>query len=284
MKPNLAQELEKTLGTPPVRIAPLSGGCVGEVYRVWLKDGSSVVAKVDQSKQAVLSCEGFMLNYLRKSTTLPVPQVLFSSNQLLVMEFLPGSSSFSPQAEVHAAQLLAGLHSIRAHQFGFEQSTLIGGLAQPNPWSDSWITFFREQRLLFMAREAFRVGHLSSGQLTSIETLALQLDTLLEEPEAPALIHGDVWSGNVLALSDHITGFLDPAIYFGHPEIELAFITLFGTFGDRFFSTYHEIRPIQPGFFETRRDVYNLYPLLVHARLFGGSYAQSVERTVKRFL
>ncbi len=78
-------------------------------------------------------------------------------------------------------------------------------------------------------------------------------------------------------------GFVDPAIYYAHPEIELAFTTLFGTFERPFFDRYHELRPIAPGFFEERRDIYNLYPLLVHVRLFGGSYVSSVERTLRQF-
>jgi fructosamine-3-kinase len=105
----------------------------------------------------------------------------------------------------------------------------------------------------------------------------------LVEPERPSLIHGDVWTTNVLAEGEQITAFLDPAIYFAHAEIELAFTTLFGTFGPAFYERYHQIRPIGPGFFETRRDLYNLYPLLVHVRLFGGSYVNSVHQILARF-
>jgi len=115
-----------------------------------------------------------------------------------------------------------------------------------------------------------------------IEKLATKLGDLLEEPNEPSLLHGDIWSGNVLAGDHHITGFIDPAIYFGHPEIELAFISLFNTFGPRFFNHYNELRPVTPGFFETRRDIYNLFPLLVHVRLFGGGYVSSVDENLTR--
>jgi len=113
--------------------------------------------------------------------------------------------------------------------------------------------------------------------------LAAKLSELLGEPAAPALLHGDVWSGNVLARGNRITAFLDPAIYFGHPEVELAFITMFRTFGERFFAAYEEVRQVDPGFMEERRHVYNLYPYLVHVRLFGGSYVASVEGILSRF-
>lgn len=92
-----------------------------------------------------------------------------------------------------------------------------------------------------------------------------------------------MWTTNILAQGDRITGFIDPAIYYGHPEVELAFITLFGTFEQPFFDHYHEIRPISTGFFEERCDLYNLYPLLVHTRLFGGSYGTAIERTLHQF-
>jgi len=105
----------------------------------------------------------------------------------------------------------------------------------------------------------------------------------LPEPERPSLIHGDMWGGNVLCRNGAVAGFVDPAIYYADAEIELAFSTLFSTFGDAFFSRYRELRDIRPGFFETRVPLYNLYPLLVHVRLFGGGYVAQVERTLTRF-
>ena len=93
-----------------------------------------------------------------------------------------------------------------------------------------------------------------------------------------------MWGGNVLTREGRIAGFIDPAIYYADPEIELAFATLFGTFGDTFFARYREHRPLAPGFFDVRRDLYNLYPLLVHVRLFGGGYVGGVVRTVRRLV
>ena len=96
------------------------------------------------------------------------------------------------------------------------------------------------------------------------------------------MIHGDLWGGNVLCGSNGLSGFIDPAIYYADPEIELAFMTLFGTVGDRFFRRYGEYHAIRPGFFEIRRDLYNLYPLLVHVRLFGGGYLGQVQSILRR--
>jgi fructosamine-3-kinase len=115
-----------------------------------------------------------------------------------------------------------------------------------------------------------------------LERLAEKLDDYLLEPAHPALLHGDLWTGNVLVRGDRIAGFVDPAIYYGHPEIELAFTTMFGTFGRAFFDAYEALLPLEPGFHETRSDLYKLYPTLVHVRLFGESYLGAIDRTLSR--
>lgn len=119
--------------------------------------------------------------------------------------------------------------------------------------------------------------------MTLDAALAARLEELIGEPARPSLLHGDLWTGNLLVASARVVGVVDPAIYHGHPEIELAFGTLFGTFGEPFFRRYREVRGLEPGFLEERRHLYNLYPLLVHVRLFGGGYAGAVERTLARF-
>lgn len=279
----MRDEVAAVLGAAVADVVPLSGGCIGQVYKVRLTNGKTAVVKVDEGASPKLDIEGYMLRYLADHSDLPVPTVLHTSPRLLIMSWLPGHSGFSPMAQSHAAELLAALHDVSATAFGLERDTLIGGLHQPNPWTDSWLTFFREQRLLYMGREGVRSGRLPETVLQRLQAFCLHLERWLTEPERPSLLHGDVWTTNVLAVGDHITGFVDPAIYYGHPEIELAFTTLFGTFNQAFFARYQEIRPISPGFFEERRDIYNLYPLLVHVRLFGGSYVHSVDSTLRQF-
>ncbi len=264
-------------------MTPLSGGCIGEIYKVGLANGRFVVAKMAAGGHGRLDIEGQMLSYLKRHSNLPVPEVIESKSDLLIMTYVEGESWFSVQVEEDAAERLAELHTITAEAFGFEYDTLIGGLNQPNPWTDSWLTFFGEHRLIYMAQQGVAVNRLPVELLSRVSNLVDNLDRWLVEPDKPSLIHGDVWTTNVLAKNDRITAFVDPAIYYADPEIELAFTTLFGTFGDAFFARYQEIRPLRPGFFEERRDLYNLYPLLVHVRLFGGSYISSVDRTLRQF-
>jgi fructosamine-3-kinase len=279
----VAEGVRAHLGERLRSVRPLGGGCIGEVYRAELEDGTPLVAKVDRAGESHLDREVYMLRYLREKTDLPVPEVFHGSETLLLMEFVEGTNRFSDEAERHAAELLAALHGITADGYGHERDTLIGSLDQPNPWTTSWVEFFRDRRLLYAARVAHGAGRLLEEDLIRVERLADRLEDLIGEPNPPALVHGDAWSGNVLAKGGRISTFLDPAIYHADPDIELAFISLFNSFGDAFMRRYAEIRPIRDGFFETRRDLYNLYPLLVHTYYFGGGYLGSVRRVLERF-
>jgi fructosamine-3-kinase len=271
--------IDHALGRRPLRAEPIGGGGMAAVWRLDMPDGDVLVAKTGPAG-AGLDVEGWMLDYLRDRSALPVPEVLFAADDLLVMTHIPANEAIGPQAERHAAELLATLHDIGALAFGLERDTLIGGLPQPNGWMASWRDFFRDRRLLAMGRQALDAGQLPAALMHRIERLAGRLDAWIDDDTEPSLIHGDIWGGNVMVQGGRIAGFVDPAIYYADAEIELAFSTMFGTFGDAFFSRYGELRPLRPGFFEVRRDLYNLYPALVHVRLFGGTYVGGVERTL----
>lgn len=278
----LADAVEAALGRRPTAARPLPGGCIAEVLRLDFDDGGEpVVAK--RAPEGGLATEAYMLGVLAQRSELPVPTVLHPGDDLLVMSFVDGDTGLSDDAERDAAHHVAALHAVRGESFGLERDTLIGPLHQPNPRETGWIDFFREHRLRYMADRALDSGNLSARQRGTVERLAGKLERYLEEPAHPALIHGDLWGGNVLARDGRIAGFVDPAVYHAHPEIELAFSTLFGTFGRAFFERYAELAELRPGFFEARRDIYNLYPLLVHATLFGAGYAAQVERIAGRF-
>ncbi len=265
------------------RIRGLGGGCIADVSLLSLDDGSRLVAKYDPC--GGLAVEAWMLAYLDTRSQLPVPRVLYESDDLLLLECVANDGGgLADGAQAHAAELLADLHGVRGDAFGLERDTVIGGLDQPNAATNSWCDFFVERRLLYMGAQARDAGRLPAGCFARIETLCTRIDRFLSEPEYPSLIHGDVWGGNVLVAGNEVAAFVDPAIYYADPEIELAFSTLFSTFGAAFFDRYKEIRPLQPDFFEVRVPIYNLYPLLVHAVLFGESYGRSANATLERFV
>ena len=274
----LERAVEATAGASVVSYQPLSGGCVAQVLRVELSDGRHLVAKAGEA----LAVEGWMLERLAAANW-PVPAVLRASDELLLMEYVEHDDIAGAAAQERAADLLASLHAAPAPAFGFERDTVIAGLPQRNPRSERWIPFFAEQRLVAMASECARAGRLPGAVCNAIERLAGRLERWLQEPAHPSLVHGDLWGGNILFDNGRIAAFIDPACYWAHAEVELAFTTLFGTFGDAFFARYNEHRPLDPGFFEERRDLYNLYPLLVHVRLFGEAYLGGVRRTLQRF-
>ncbi len=282
-KMDVQTALQTAVSSPVQEITPLSGGQIGQVYYVRLMDGTRLVAKFDGGAQPRLDIEGEMLRYLANQTALPVPAVRYCQPHLLLLAWMPGQSRFSPQAEEDAAKHLAALHEISAPTFGFPFTTLIGALVQPNRPTASWIDFFREQRITHLAQLGRKLGRLPHSFLPRLDSLCGQLDKWLAEPERPSLIHGDVWTSNVLAENGRITAFLDPALYFGVDEMELAYIALFHSFGEPFFRRYEAIRPLAPGFYEERRHLYSLYPLLSHVCHFGGSYVGMVDGVLRRF-
>ncbi|MEQ8676630.1 MAG: fructosamine kinase family protein [Aggregatilineales bacterium] len=261
----------------------LSGGMIGTVYRVDLHDTTMMVVKVMSGEVANLDIEGYMLQYLAEHSQLPVPEIFYSTKTLLLMTYIEGNSSLPATVQEDAAEHLANLHAISASHYGLKRDTLIGGLHQPNAQNQSWIAFFRDQRILYMARKALEEKQMPAEFYGRLEKFCDHLDHWISEPEQPSLIHGDMWTTNILAQQGKISGFVDPAIYYADPEIELAFSTLFGTFGRTFFARYNEIRPISAGFMDTRKDIYNLYPLLVHVRLFGAGYLSGIDQTLRRF-
>ncbi len=279
---DVQKHIENCIRQTLSEMTSLSGGCVGDVYGLVLQDGGRLVAK-SASYGAGLEIEGRMLGYLREHSTLKVPDVIYADETLLVMSRLEQSTQLNELGEEEAADQIAALHHVKADRFGLAFDTLIGGLHQPNPWTDDWFDFYGTSRLLYMAKQAVQHARLEAGFLERLEKLVTKLPEIAPPADAPCLLHGDLWGGNVLADKGRLSGFIDPAIYYGHREMDLAFSTLFHAFGQRFYDRYQEHFCLEQGFWEERCDLYNLYPLLVHVRLFGGSYVGDVDRILMKF-
>lgn len=256
-------------------VEPLDGGLIGDVFRVDLADDRRVVAKRGHTP---LSLEAAMLRSLDEHG-LPVPAVLAADDDLLVLEYVEGDADPSPAAERAIADDLAAVHGHTADAYGFERDTLLGPCPLPNPWTDSWIDFFRTHRLSYFRDRALDASAIDDRASERIDALAVDLDAILTEPGAPALLHGDCWRENVLVREGTVAAFLDPACYYGHPEAELAYVDWTEAYGEPFFERYRERRGIDPGFDERKR-VYAVPRLLVHAALFGEPYPQRLAATL----
>lgn len=281
ISPAIYSEVEQALGLHITAVAPLSAANNAQIYRLAFANGEVRVAKVAEKG---LETEAWMLKYLREKSSLPVPEVFYSNEHVIIMEFVPSTGMIDYRIESTAAEQIAALHGITAEAYGMERDTLVGSLTQPGGWEKDWSAFFGEKRLLHMARRAISENKIDAKMLTQIEKLAAKLPAMLKGAQPPSLVHGDIWSGNIIAGRGRIAAFLDPAIYYGDAEVELAFIRLFNTFSDSFFAKYNEIRPIRAGFFEERADIYALYPLLVHTRLFGASYARKAQKILDKLV
>ncbi|MXV96917.1 MAG: fructosamine kinase family protein [Gemmatimonadetes bacterium] len=181
---------------------------------------------------------------------------------------------------------LASLHRIRSDEsgFGWASDNVIGSLPQPNGWRATWGRFWAENRIRPLARELQGAGAVTSHQASMLERAADSAGDLLDaaaSADGASLLHGDLWSGNVLFAAGGEPVLIDPAVYVGHREVDLAMSRLFGGFPHAFYRAYEEAWPLQPGY-ERRLPAYQLYPLLVHARLFGGGYVAAAYRAATR--
>ena len=282
MQAELKREIEKITGRTILATQPLAGGMISQVLRIDQSAGESLVAKVGDGKHD-LRIEGFMLRYLRRHTQLPVPHVLHEAQDLLLMEYIAGESRLDDESLRHLGTLLASCHRVASSSYGLERDTLTGPLHQPNTPSQTWIPFFREQRLHYMIGVARNVGQLPGELETRLLKFADALGSFLIEPDQPALIHGDMWRTNVLVRAGRVCGIIDPALYYAHHEVELAYMTLFDGVGEAFFAAYQEQTAIDEDFFKVRRHIYNLYPLLVHVTIFGAKYLPPLHESLARF-
>ena len=263
-----------------IRRMRLGANSVATIDLEILPDGTKRIVKSSENA-FVLEAEATMLDHL--SPHLRVPRVLEHAPGRLVMEYIPSDNACNGSCEEEIADALARLHGVTAAGvFGFASDTTIGPFRQRNRPRIRWVDFYREMRVLDFAARAFDEGRIDKALLGRIEKLAANFEQFLTEPEHSSLLHGDVWSGNVLTFENRLAAFIDPACYYGHFEMELAFIGMFDTFGERFYARYREHRRIDAEFFAVRADLYRLFPYLVHVRAFGGGYLGGLESILRR--
>lgn len=277
----LADRIELALGARPARIAPFPGGGHGaSLHRLDMQDGTQLLAK---SAARDLATQARMLIDLRAAASLPVPRVHFGDDRLIVMDLIEhDGGDLDDAGERQLAEGLAELHARSAPEFGYDYDVMIGAMPQLNEKLGTWIEFFRFKRLLHGGFLAHRAGRLPDALWRQLQDFSTRIERWIEEPPRPALLHGDLWRGNLLTRGGRVVGLIDPALYFGHPQMDLAFSRLFGGFSPGFYRRYGGIAGL-PEDSSGRDDICNLWPLLVHVYLFGGAYVGAVARILDRY-
>lgn len=288
----LATELERALGSAVVRSSGLGGGSINDAAQVTLADGRELFVKTNpNAPPSMFATEARGLRWLAEARALRLPEVIAVAGsdapvQFLVLELVRRGRPARDFDET-LGRGLAALHRFGAAGFGTDHDNFIGRLPQANgPASapGSWAVFYRERRLEPQLRLAADHGLATARMKRDFARLFAALPDLVGPPEPPARLHGDLWGGNLMCDAAGAPCLIDPAVYGGHREIDLAMMRLFGGFGARVLAAYDESFPLADGH-EARIDLYQLYPLMVHVNLFGGGgYTGSVESALDRLL
>ena len=273
------------LAVAPQPQARLSGGSTGQCY-TWEAGTQRMFVKLaGRTRLAALAAEAHGLAELSATHTVKVPRVLARGSTaeaaFLALEWI---EAVAPDArcETRLGAGLAALHAHHAARCGFFHDNFIGATPQRNGWMDDWAAFFRERRL--RPQLALAAARDFAAEVSCGERLLEAVPALLAGREAPAsLLHGDLWGGNWLASSSGEPVLIDPAVYYGDREADLAMTRLFGGFSVAFYRAYEAAAPQAPGW-QVRADLYNLYHVLNHANLFGGGYAQEARAVMERLL
>jgi protein-ribulosamine 3-kinase len=284
MLADLRASLEKTLGS--IRsLTPVGGGDINAAARVDTGDARYFVKWNTAPLPRLFEAEARGLQLLATAHALRIPRVIALIDQppALLLEWIDFGTSGKQAASEALGRGLAQQHRLNAPTYGLDHDNYIGSNPQRNAPARSWIEFYRDRRLGVQCDLAQQRGHLTSDRARRLDRVMSQLDRWIDESAVtPALLHGDLWGGNTLIDAQGQPVLIDPAVYYGDREAELAFTELFGGFSARFYAAYHEAWPLDRGYAD-RRDLYNLYHLLNHLNLFGEGYGGAVDAILRRY-
>lgn len=261
----------------------ISGGCINQGYAV--SDGDrTYFVKINQASQvAMFEAEALGLQQMLATGTIRVPQPVCwgtaAGSAYLVLEWLELSRGDTKSWE-EMGRCLAAMHQrAGSDAFGWEKNNTIGSTPQINSWTADWAKFYAQHRLGYQ----FQLAKRRRGHFPQQEQLLAAIPQLLAHQPQPSLVHGDLWGGNAACTVTGEPVIFDPAVYFGDREVDIAMTELFGGFPTAFYRTYNEIWPLAPGY-ERRKTLYNLYHILNHFNLFGGSYGSQANRMIEQIL
>ena len=268
-----------------VEVLPVGGGCIANASRLYTERGQFFLKWGGQEIAKTFEAEAIGLRALAQvDAAVTIPEIHgsgFSTYGYILLEWLePGEATDDVCTRMGVG--LAELHRATADRYGFASDNYIGRLPQKNEFRDTWPSFFRDCRLEPQVQMARARGRWEATWNPLIDTVYNRLEDIIPEYPKASLVHGDLWSGNVMAIKDRDAALIDPAVYYGHREVDLAMTELFGGFKSIFYEAYKEAWALEGGY-EERRELYNLYHLINHLNLFGASYKRGVETALKRF-
>jgi fructosamine-3-kinase len=268
-----------------LRLSSIGGGCINHAMKVETTSGNFFLKWNDAKKfPDMFEEEAKGLSLLKAVNTIGIPEIIGTGEaenySFIVLEFIE-SGRREKNFWLDFGAALAHLHKHSSGLFGLNHDNYIGSLPQSNLQKKNWTEFFIEERLEKQIAIAKNSGAINNSTVQQFNNLYKRLPEIIPE-EPPSLLHGDLWNGNFMTGADGKAWLIDPAVYYGHREMDLAMTKLFGGFSEEFYESYNETFPLQKGF-SGRADIHNLYPLMVHVNLFGGSYVQEVKNILSRF-
>jgi fructosamine-3-kinase len=285
----LHAELETALSVGGVaqritRATPVGGGCISPAARIETDGGARFFVKWSEhgAPSDFFTSQADGLRALGRVDAVRVPRVEAAGERWLLLEWLePGSAANDTWPAL--GRQLAGLHRESAPAFGAATDNYIGSLRQSNGLCETWPAFWLERRIGPQWEQAREHGFFDDSDEQAFRQLCAAMPDVLEAGAAdgPSLLHGDLWGGNVHITADGTAALIDPSTYHGHREVDLAMAELFGGFPHDFFAAYREAWPLEPGYESGRRNLYQLYYLLVHVNLFGSGYTGGVRRVLR---
>lgn len=279
---SIQRQIQSQLNADIKSLTSVHGGDINQAEKVVLDSGSTLFVKWNNdAPESMFEAEAKGLELLKGAgTKLQIPGVHSVHNNFLVLDWIEEGGG-REQSAYEFGRELAKLHKNTADSFGLDHDNFIGRLHQSNTKHATWADFFALERIEPQVKMGIEAGKLTRSLLKEVEGFYKKLGSIFPT-EKPALIHGDLWGGNYMFTKNGGTSIYDPAVYYGHREMELAMTRLFGGFSADFYQGYNEEYKLEGGF-DSRVTICNLYPILVHANLFGGSYCRQAENIIKRY-
>ncbi|WP_409993888.1 fructosamine kinase family protein [Saccharococcus caldoxylosilyticus] len=283
----ILQEALHSIGdfSPIQRYRRVHGGDINDAFYVQSEKQPYFIKMRRTFPHRFFECEQTGLETIRNSGAIRVPLVYGMKETkeygFLVLEWIEGKETNKTAEQLGHG--IALLHQCCGSAFGFAEDNYIGLLPQKNGWCDNWIDYFRECRLLPQLRLAEQKGRMPAQRRNKLEKLLSSLERWLPKDCSPSLLHGDLWGGNWIVGANGVPYLIDPAVFYGHYEFEIAFTELFGGFPSRFYEAYNELMPLSSDYHE-RKQLYQLFYLLVHLNLFGEAYGSAVDRVLRRYV